>query len=100
MSAEQTTSEPAGSRPDTIVLVHGLWMTPRIWENWVSHFEAKGFRVLAPAYPGFEVEVEALREDPQVIADATVPRPSTTSPPSWRAARSRRSSWATRSAAR
>lgn len=61
------------SRPDTVVLVHGLWMTPRSWEHWVSYYEAKGLTVLAPAYPGFEVEVEALREDPQVIADLTVP---------------------------
>ena len=63
----------AGAGPDTVVLVHGLWMTPRSWEHWVSHYEARGYRTLAPAYPGFEVEVEALREDPQVIADATVP---------------------------
>ena len=59
--------------PDTIVLVHGLWMTPRSWEGWRAHFEAKGFTVLTPAYPGFEVEVEALRDDPQIIADVTVP---------------------------
>ncbi|WP_231123815.1 alpha/beta fold hydrolase [Nocardioides sambongensis] len=38
----------------------------------MPHLEAKGLRVLTPAYPGFEVEVEALREDPQVIADLTV----------------------------
>ena len=59
--------------PDTVVLVHGLWMTPRSWEHWVAYYEARGYRVLAPAYPGFEVEVEALREHPQVIADVTVP---------------------------
>jgi pimeloyl-ACP methyl ester carboxylesterase len=59
--------------PDTVVLVHGLWMTPRYWEGWVDHYTAKGLTVLTPAYPGFEVEVEALREDPQVIADLTVP---------------------------
>ena len=29
-------------RPDTIVLVHGLWMTPRSWEHWVAHYEAQG----------------------------------------------------------
>ncbi len=61
------------NRPDTIVLVHGLWMTPRSWEGWVEHFEAKGFTVLTPAYPGFEIEVEALRENPDVIANLTVP---------------------------
>lgn len=58
--------------PDTIVLVHGFWVTPRSWEHWITHYEAKGYRVLAPGYPGFEVEVEALREDPQIIVDVTV----------------------------
>jgi pimeloyl-ACP methyl ester carboxylesterase len=60
-------------RPTTVVLVHGLWMTPRSWENWVEHFEAQGLKVLTPAYPGFEVEVEALRENPEIVANATVP---------------------------
>lgn len=60
------------ARPDTIVLVHGLWMTPRSWEGWVAHYEAQGYTVLTPAYPGFEIEVEALRENPDVIARLTV----------------------------
>lgn len=60
-------------RPDTVVLVHGLWMTPRSWENWVLHYQGKGFKVLTPAYPGFEIEVEALRENPDIIANLTVP---------------------------
>ena len=59
--------------PDTVVLVHGLWMTPRSWEGWVQRYRQKGFTVVTPAYPGLEAEVEALREDPQVIADLTVP---------------------------
>jgi pimeloyl-ACP methyl ester carboxylesterase len=58
--------------PDTIVLVHGFWVTPRSWENWVSYYEAKGFKVIAPAYPGFEVEVEALNADSSPVADVTV----------------------------
>ena len=59
--------------PDTIVLIHGFWVTPRSWEGWIAHYEAKGFRVLAPAYPGFEVEVEALNADPTPIEALTVP---------------------------
>ncbi|WP_411699486.1 alpha/beta hydrolase [Conyzicola sp.] len=59
--------------PDTIVLVHGLWMTPRSWEGWKARFEEKGFTVLTPAYPGFEIEVERLRENADVIAKLTVP---------------------------
>ena len=59
--------------PDTVVLVHGLWMTPRSWEHWVAHYEGVGYKVLTPAYPGLEVEVEALRADPSPIANVTVP---------------------------
>ena len=33
-----------------------------------------GFTVLAPAYPGFEVEVEALNADPTPIEAVTVPQ--------------------------
>ena len=49
-------------------------MTPRSWEDWIAHYEAKGYRVLAPAYPGFEVEVEALNADPAPIEALTVPQ--------------------------
>ncbi|WP_136517502.1 alpha/beta hydrolase [Cellulomonas telluris] len=67
-------SDPTGTTtPGTIVLVHGLWMTPRSWEHWVPYYEEKGFTVLTPGYPGFEVEVEGLREDPERIARLTVP---------------------------
>jgi pimeloyl-ACP methyl ester carboxylesterase len=59
--------------PDTIVLIHGFWVTPRSWENWIDHYERRGYRVLAPGYPGFEVEVEALNEDPSPIEALTVP---------------------------
>lgn len=59
--------------PNTIVLVHGLWMTPRSWEEWVPYYEQRGYRVLTPGYPGFEVEVEALRANPSIIANLTVP---------------------------
>ncbi|GLH96778.1 alpha/beta hydrolase [Phytohabitans aurantiacus] len=64
----------ASPQPDTIVLVHGFWVTPRSWEHWIAHYENKGFRVLAPAYPGFEVEVEALNADPTPIVEVTVPQ--------------------------
>ena len=60
--------------PDTIVLIHGFWVTPRSWEQWIAHYEARGFTVVAPAYPGFEVEVEALNADPTVIAELTLPK--------------------------
>src|SRR3978361_1174282 len=60
--------------PDTTVPGHGFWVTPRSWEHWISHYEAKGFTVIAPAYPGFEVEVDALNADPAPIEAVTVPQ--------------------------
>jgi pimeloyl-ACP methyl ester carboxylesterase len=56
-----------------IVLVHGFWVTPRSWEHWITHYEAKGHRVIAPGYPGFEVEVEELNANPDIITAVTVP---------------------------
>jgi len=53
--------------PDTIVLIHGLWMTPRSWEHWAERYRSKGYNVLAPAWPGMEGEVEAINADPSVL---------------------------------
>jgi pimeloyl-ACP methyl ester carboxylesterase len=64
-------TENAPTAPDTVVLVHGFWVTPRSWGKWVERYEGKGYRVLAPAYPG--LEVEALREDPSPIEALSVP---------------------------
>ena len=69
MSTDATT-------PDTIVLIHGFWVTPRSWEDWKARYESRGYRVLTPAYPGFEVEVEALNADPTPIAGTSRCRPS------------------------
>ena len=65
-------SQPAGA-PDTIVLVHGFWVTRAAGSTGSTTTRRAGFRVLAPAYPGFEVEVEALNADPSPIEALTVP---------------------------
>ena len=55
----------------TIVLIHGLWMTPLAWEDWVAHYQARGHRVLTPGYPGVAggpAGVAALRNDPSPLA--------------------------------
>ena len=57
-------------------------------------------RSLTPGYPGFEIEVEALRENPDIIANLTVPETVDHLAARDRGRRRRRrSSWATRSAA-
>lgn len=50
--------------PDTIVLIHGMWMTPLSWEHWIDRYTERGHRVLAPAWPGLDREPEQLRRDP------------------------------------
>ena len=92
---------PAPSNgPDTIVLVHGFWVTSRSWEHWITHYEAKGYRVLAPAYPGFEVEVEALNRDPSPIEHLTVAAIMAHLEVVVSDSMRRRSSWGTRRVAR
>ena len=58
-------------KPDTVVLIHGLWMTPLSWEHWAARYESRGYRVLDPAWPGLEGSVAELRRDPSPIARVT-----------------------------
>ncbi len=55
-------------QPRSIVLIHGLWMTARCWENWVARYTAKGFQVVAKSWPGMDVDIDELRRDPSAIA--------------------------------
>ena len=52
----------------TIVLIHGLWVTPRTWEPFQRFYEARGYRVFAPAWPRIHGEVEDIRRDPSALA--------------------------------
>jgi pimeloyl-ACP methyl ester carboxylesterase len=59
-------------KPDTIVLIHGLWMTPRSWEHYAERYEAAGYVVHAPAWPGLEEDVEALNADPTPLGEVSI----------------------------
>ena len=48
----------------TIVLIHGMWMTPLSWEHWAERYRERGHEVLAPAWPGLADDPEAVRRDP------------------------------------
>ena len=50
-----------------IMLIHGLWLTPRSWEGWIDRYQKAGYKVLAPSWPGLEGEVEAIRKDPSPL---------------------------------
>lgn len=51
----------------TIVLIHGLWMTPKSWNGWKQRYEDAGHGVVAVAWPGITDDVEALRRDPSAL---------------------------------
>ena len=52
----------------TIVLIHGLWMTPVSWEDWIAFYNQRGYKVIAPGWPGVDNRtVENIREDPKVL---------------------------------
>src|SRR3954465_5796737 len=53
----------------TVVLIHGLWMTGRSWEQWVERYEQRGLNVLTPSWPGMDGDVEALRADTSAFDD-------------------------------
>jgi len=56
----------------TIVLIHGMWMTPLSWEHWAARFREQGHDVLAPAWPGLEAEPEELRRDPSPLKGLSI----------------------------
>src|SRR3989442_1608844 len=53
-----------GPKPDTIVLINGLWMTALSWEHWAERYKQKGFKVVARSWPGMEGDIEELRRNP------------------------------------
>src|SRR6476620_2906685 len=68
-------SSTASDQPqaETIVLIHGMWMTSLSWESWVNHYADRGHRVLAPAWPGLDKEPEELRADPAPLCGLSIP---------------------------
>lgn len=53
----------------TVLFIHGMYMTPLCWEQWVDRFQSQGYHCLAPAWPGRDQLIEVLRQrhpDPQL----------------------------------
>ncbi|HUC08728.1 MAG TPA: alpha/beta fold hydrolase [Solirubrobacterales bacterium] len=55
-----------------VVFVHGLWLLPSSWQNWIDLFEEAGFAAVAPGWPGDPESVEAARANPQALAGVGV----------------------------
>lgn len=48
-----------------IMLIHGAWLNAKGWENWKARYEAAGYTVAAPDWPGDEGEPAELRANPR-----------------------------------
>jgi pimeloyl-ACP methyl ester carboxylesterase len=59
-------------RVDTIVLIHGQWVTARSWEHWIARYRARGYTVLAPNWPGMDCGLAPLRGNPSAVATVGV----------------------------
>jgi pimeloyl-ACP methyl ester carboxylesterase len=55
-----------------IVLIHGLWLLPSSWNNWVEYFEQEGYAGVTPDWPDDPETVEEARANPDVLAKKTL----------------------------
>jgi pimeloyl-ACP methyl ester carboxylesterase len=53
-TAELSNGNGIPSPKSTILLIHGLWMTPSCWEDWGVYYTNVGYTVLAPGWPGVD----------------------------------------------
>jgi len=60
----------SGTRP--VVLIHGLWVLPSSWANWVELISQAGYAPLTPDWPDDPQTVEQARANPNVFAKKTL----------------------------
>jgi pimeloyl-ACP methyl ester carboxylesterase len=55
-----------------VVFIHGLWLLPSSWDNWVELFEEAGYAPITPSWPDDPETVEEARANPDVLANKTL----------------------------
>jgi pimeloyl-ACP methyl ester carboxylesterase len=55
-----------------VVFIHGLWLLPSSWDNWVALFEENGYAGVTPSWPDDPETVEEARAKPEVLAKKTL----------------------------
>lgn len=48
-------------KSQTVLFIHGMFVTHRCWEGWERLFAERGYRTLAPAWPEHQLPVEEQR---------------------------------------
>ena len=70
---ESTQIEKANAGGKTpVVFIHGLWLLPSSWDNWVGVFEEAGYAAVTPIWPDDPATVEEARANPDVFAKKTL----------------------------
>jgi pimeloyl-ACP methyl ester carboxylesterase len=75
MTSERERSEieaANASRKTPIVFIHGLWLLPSSWANWVDFFGQAGYAPLTPDWPDDPATVDEARANPDVLAKKTL----------------------------
>jgi len=67
---EIAAANASGGTP--VVFIHGLWLLPSSWANWVEFFRQAGHPPLTPDWPDDPETVEQARADPDVLARKTL----------------------------
>ena len=66
---EQQQIDKANSSGRTpVVFIHGLWLLPSSWDNWVDFFEKAGYAGVTPDWPDDPGTVAEARANPDVLA--------------------------------
>jgi pimeloyl-ACP methyl ester carboxylesterase len=60
----------SGNTP--VVFIHGLWLLPSSWSNWVDFFGQEGYAGLTPDWPDDPETVEEARANPDILAKKTL----------------------------
>jgi non-heme chloroperoxidase len=55
-----------------VVFIHGLWLLPSSWANWVEYFKQAGYAPLTPDWPDDPESVAAARANPDDLAKKTL----------------------------
>src|SRR3954452_3437548 len=66
--AQQVEKANASGRTP-VVFIHGLWLLPSSWDNWVDFFQEKGYAGIAPDWPDDPETVEVARAEPEILAN-------------------------------
>jgi pimeloyl-ACP methyl ester carboxylesterase len=68
----QQVEQANASGKTPVVFIHGLWLLPSSWDNWVGLFEENGYAGVTPDWPDDPETVEVARAEPEVLAKKTL----------------------------